>query len=165
MTPQLLIIARMPAQVKVVTRKGYTPDFSRAFEHFLLHTGGRGVIDELEEKLHLTPTQVQPSKDTLYRFGNTSAASTWCGACLHRLHCRTFSLSLFAQVVLRGFGQLVFRQHLVRCGGSTWCAAEARQNPDKCTVGALFTVAAASLFVIAQHAWRRGRGRGSVVVE
>ena len=58
--------------------KGYSPDFSRAFEHFLLHTGGRGVIDELEEKLHLTTKQVQPSKDTLYRFGNTSAASTWC---------------------------------------------------------------------------------------
>jgi len=63
--------------VKAVTVKGYSPDFSRAFEHFLLHTGGRGVIDELEEKLRLTGQQVQPSKDTLYRFGNTSAASTW----------------------------------------------------------------------------------------
>ena len=81
----------------MVTRKGYSPDFSRAFEHFLLHTGGRGVIDELEEKLHLTPKQVQPSKDTLYRFGNTSAASTWCAArctptvrhsrCEHRACC------------------------------------------------------------------------------
>ncbi len=67
----------MRAQVKAVTVKGYSPDFSRAFEHFLLHTGGRGVIDELEEKLRLTGKQVQPSKDTLYRFGNTSAASTW----------------------------------------------------------------------------------------
>ncbi len=63
--------------MKAVTVKGYSPDFSRAFEHFLLHTGGRGVIDELEEKLRLTGKQVQPSKDTLYRFGNTSAASTW----------------------------------------------------------------------------------------
>ena len=70
----------MLAQVKVAIRKGHSPDFSRAFEHYLLHTGGRGVIDELEEKLHLTPKQVQPSKDTLYRFGNTSAASTWCAA-------------------------------------------------------------------------------------
>ncbi|KAK9838154.1 hypothetical protein WJX81_004882 [Elliptochloris bilobata] len=63
--------------IKCATVKGHSPDFSRAFEHFLLHTGGRGVIDELEEKLHLTSKQVQPSKDTLYRFGNTSAASTW----------------------------------------------------------------------------------------
>ena len=78
--PQLPTGAATPAQVKALTLKGYSPNFSRAFEHFLLHTGGRGVIDELEEKLHLTAKQVQPSKDTLYRFGNTSAASTWCDA-------------------------------------------------------------------------------------
>lgn len=58
-------------------KKGYTPKFNGAFEHFLLHTGGRAVIDEMEEKLSLTPAQCQPSKDALYRFGNTSAASTW----------------------------------------------------------------------------------------
>ena len=66
------------AQVKVVLTKGYVPKFNAAFEHFLLHTGGRAVIDEMEEKLSLTAKQVQPSKDALYRFGNTSAASTWC---------------------------------------------------------------------------------------
>ena len=65
-------------QVKVVMKKGYIPKFNGAFEHFLLHTGGRAVIDEMEEKLSLTPAQCQPSKDALYRFGNTSAASTWC---------------------------------------------------------------------------------------
>ena len=64
-------------QVKVVLTKGYTPKFNAAFEHFLLHTGGRAVIDEMEEKLSLTAAQCQPSKDALYRFGNTSAASTW----------------------------------------------------------------------------------------
>ena len=55
----------------------YVPDFSRAFDHFLLHTGGRGVIEALEQTLKLSNEQVQPSKDTLWRFGNTSAASTW----------------------------------------------------------------------------------------
>ena len=64
-------------QLKVATTKGYIPKFNGAFEHFLLHTGGRAVIDEMEEKLSLTPAQCQPSKDALYRFGNTSAASTW----------------------------------------------------------------------------------------
>ncbi|EIE19204.1 very-long-chain 3-ketoacyl-CoA synthase [Coccomyxa subellipsoidea C-169] len=63
--------------VKVVMNKAYVPKFNNAFEHFLLHTGGRAVIDEMEEKLSLTPAQCQPSKDALYRFGNTSAASTW----------------------------------------------------------------------------------------
>ncbi|BDA49612.1 3-ketoacyl-CoA synthase 11 [Coccomyxa sp. Obi] len=72
--PLVLPISEM---VKVVMNKAYVPKFNNAFEHFLLHTGGRAVIDEMEEKLSLTPAQCQPSKDALYRFGNTSAASTW----------------------------------------------------------------------------------------
>ncbi|CAK0783411.1 hypothetical protein CVIRNUC_006610 [Coccomyxa viridis] len=72
--PLVLPITEM---VKVVLQKGYIPKFNNAFEHFLLHTGGRAVIDEMEEKLSLTAAQCQPSKDALYRFGNTSAASTW----------------------------------------------------------------------------------------
>jgi 3-ketoacyl-CoA synthase len=63
--------------VKCARDKAYAPDFSKAFAHFLLHTGGRGVIDELEAALNLSPALAQPSKDTLERFGNTSAASTW----------------------------------------------------------------------------------------
>jgi 3-ketoacyl-CoA synthase len=63
--------------IKCARDKSYVPDFKKAFEHFLLHTGGRGVIDELEKALGLTPELAAPSKDTLFRFGNTSAASTW----------------------------------------------------------------------------------------
>lgn len=55
----------------------YIPSFKRAFEHFLLHTGGRGVLDELEKNLRLTEKDMVPSRSTLTRFGNTSAASTW----------------------------------------------------------------------------------------
>ena len=82
-------------QVKVVLQKGYIPKFNNAFEHFLLHTGGRAVIDEMEEKLSLTAAQCQPSKDALYRFGNTSAASTWCAESLllpmlHPSQCKVF---------------------------------------------------------------------------
>ena len=51
---------------------------ARAFQHYLLHTGGRGVLDVFESKLGLTPEQVAPSRAALHRFGNTSAASTWC---------------------------------------------------------------------------------------
>lgn len=47
--------------------KKYQPEFSKAFQHFLLHTGGRGVIDELETSLKLRPKQAQPSKDALWR--------------------------------------------------------------------------------------------------
>ena len=63
--------------MKCLLDKKYQPDFSKAVQHFLLHTGGRGVIDELEDSLKLSSDQARPAKDTLYRFGNTSAASTW----------------------------------------------------------------------------------------
>ncbi|KAM0874732.1 hypothetical protein ACQ4PT_037274 [Festuca glaucescens] len=46
--------------------KPYSPDFTRALEHFCIHAGGRSVLDELE-----------PSRMTLYRFGNTSSSSLW----------------------------------------------------------------------------------------
>ena len=53
------------------------PNFRRAFERFLLHTGGRGVIESIQEGLSLSSEDCQASYDTLHRFGNTSAASTW----------------------------------------------------------------------------------------
>ena len=72
--PRVLPITEL---IKCARDKSYVPDFTKAFEHFLLHTGGRGVIDELQKALSLAPELAAPSKDTLYRFGNTSAASTW----------------------------------------------------------------------------------------
>lgn len=68
---------RLCVQAKCAMDRTYTPDFSRHIQHFLLHTGGRGVIEDLEVNLKLRGKQAQPSKDTLSRFGNTSAASTW----------------------------------------------------------------------------------------
>ena len=58
--------------------RGYVPDFKLAFDHICIHTGGRGVIEEIEKQLALTPQLMQPSKDTLFRFGNTSSSSIWC---------------------------------------------------------------------------------------
>ena len=64
-------------QFKCSRNKSYKPDFGLAFNHFLLHTGGRGVLDALEESLQLKKAHMQPSRDVLRKFGNTSAASTW----------------------------------------------------------------------------------------
>ena len=55
----------------------YTPDFTTAFDHFCIHTGGRGVIDEMEKQLRLPSAAVAPSRDTLRRYGNTSSSSIW----------------------------------------------------------------------------------------
>jgi 3-ketoacyl-CoA synthase len=55
----------------------YVPDFSRAFQHLCIHTGGRGVIDAIERQLQLPGPIVEPSRAALYRFGNVSSTSIW----------------------------------------------------------------------------------------
>ncbi|XP_062216733.1 probable 3-ketoacyl-CoA synthase 20 [Phragmites australis] len=57
--------------------KPYLPDFKLALEHFCIHAGGRGVLDELEKSLKLSAWHMEPSRMTLYRFGNTSSSSLW----------------------------------------------------------------------------------------
>jgi 3-ketoacyl-CoA synthase len=57
----------------VAWTRPYTPDFKKAFDFYCIHTGGRGIIDGLEKEMTLSRQQVEPSRASLYRFGNTSS--------------------------------------------------------------------------------------------
>lgn len=54
--------------------KPYQPPFTNIFQHFCIHAGGRGVLDEIGKDLKLGD-KIIPSRAALYRFGNTSSAS------------------------------------------------------------------------------------------
>lgn len=55
----------------------YIPDFHIAFNHFCIHTGGRAVIDVMQDALKLSDYDILPSRYVLWRYGNTSSASVW----------------------------------------------------------------------------------------
>ncbi|KAL6615275.1 hypothetical protein ACP70R_037545 [Stipagrostis hirtigluma subsp. patula] len=67
-----LLKRRLLGRAKV---RFYRPDFRTAFEHFCIHAGGRGVIDQIQHGLGLSDEDVEASRMTLHRFGNTSSSS------------------------------------------------------------------------------------------
>ncbi|XP_010527059.1 PREDICTED: 3-ketoacyl-CoA synthase 10 [Tarenaya hassleriana] len=57
--------------------KPYIPDYKLAFEHFCFHAASRTVLNELEKNLGLSGDNMEASRMTLHRFGNTSSSSIW----------------------------------------------------------------------------------------
>ncbi|KAG6427320.1 hypothetical protein SASPL_111562 [Salvia splendens] len=54
---------------------GCVPELRKGMEHFCIHAGGEAVIEAIGERLR--ERDVEASKMTLCRFGNTSSSSTW----------------------------------------------------------------------------------------
>ncbi|MBP2411370.1 putative naringenin-chalcone synthase [Arthrobacter stackebrandtii] len=44
-------------------------------QHWAIHPGGRSILDKVQAKLGLSDTQLEPSRETLRRFGNMSSAT------------------------------------------------------------------------------------------
>lgn len=63
--------------LQTVPKKPYIPDYKLAFEHFCVHAASKTVLDELQRNLELSDKNIEASRMTLHRFGNTSSSSIW----------------------------------------------------------------------------------------
>lgn len=59
------------------SKKPYIPDYKLAFEHFCVHAASKPILDELQRNLELSDKNMEASRMTLHRFGNTSSSSIW----------------------------------------------------------------------------------------
>ncbi|KAL0348921.1 UNVERIFIED_CONTAM: 3-ketoacyl-CoA synthase 11 [Sesamum angustifolium] len=126
LSEQFLFLATMLGRkVFSMKIKPYVPDFKLAFEHFCIHSGGKGVLDEIEKNLQLTQWHMEPSRMTLYRFGNTSSSSIWYSLAYAEAQGRIRKGHRVWQIALgSGF----------KCNSGVWCALKtihptAEQNP------------------------------------
>ncbi|KAA8546197.1 hypothetical protein F0562_003064 [Nyssa sinensis] len=58
-------------------QRPYIPDYKLAFEHFCVHAASKTVLNELQRNLELSDKNMEASRMTLHRFGNTSSSSIW----------------------------------------------------------------------------------------
>ncbi|KAH6823046.1 hypothetical protein C2S53_002040 [Perilla frutescens var. hirtella] len=76
---ELLLVAknRFIRRLRPGKMELYVPKFNRCAEHFLPHVGGKPVLEALRKKLGFCGGDMEASRMTLHRFGNTSSSSIW----------------------------------------------------------------------------------------
>jgi predicted naringenin-chalcone synthase len=70
--PEIILQQAVPVARQLIGRMGLEPERIR---HWALHPGGRAIIDALQNGLHLTDEQTEPSRAVLRQYGNMSSAS------------------------------------------------------------------------------------------
>jgi predicted naringenin-chalcone synthase len=70
--PEIIAEQAAPAAKKIIERMGLEP---KQIRHWALHPGGRAIIDALQNGLHLTDEQTEPSRAVLRQYGNMSSTS------------------------------------------------------------------------------------------
>ncbi|XP_074280328.1 3-ketoacyl-CoA synthase 4-like [Silene latifolia] len=82
LAPRVLPLSQLIQYAKSVTKsvltqgesKPIVPDFTTAFDHICIHTGGKAVIEAVGKALRLGDSITEPARMTLHRFGNTSSS-------------------------------------------------------------------------------------------
>ncbi len=70
--PEIIAEQAVPVAKQIIKKMGLELEQIR---HWALHPGGRAIIDALQNGLHLTNEQTEPSRDVLRHYGNMSSAS------------------------------------------------------------------------------------------
>ncbi len=71
--PNIILEEAIPALRKILTRQGITDVHD--VRHWVLHPGGRAILDAFQKGLQLCDEEMQPSRTVLRNYGNMSSAS------------------------------------------------------------------------------------------